>query len=220
MTMLMSRELDALKKQFLSLSAIVEEKVALAVQALLEKNAEQARQIVGSDSDVDELEVALEEECLKVLALHQPVATDLRFIVSILKINNDLERIADMAVNIASRAVDLDTARSKVPAPYDVERMSSLVQQMLKMSLDSLVERNVNEALQTIRLDDEVDELHKENFTKVKDAIRQNPEQMDEQILYLSLSRYLERIADLATNVAEDVVYLISGEIIRHGNHN
>lgn len=220
MTMLMSRELEALKKQFLALSAVVEEKVALAVQALLENDSVLAQKIVDSDNDVDELEVALEEECLKVLALHQPVATDLRFIISMLKINNDLERIADLAVNVADRAVDFGKAAHRIPAPYDFSQMASLVQQMLKMSLDSLVERNVTEALRIISLDDEVDTLHRENFTRVKQALRDDPEQMDQLILYLSLSRYLERMADLATNVAEDVVYLISGEIIRHKDHS
>lgn len=214
--MLMRRELDALKKKFLSLSATVEEKVALAVQALLENDAELARKIVTSDADVDVLEVALEEECLKVLALHQPVATDLRFIISMLKINNDLERIADLAVNIANRAIDISREKKRIPAPYDYSQMANLVQQMLKMSLDSLVERDAREALNIIRLDDEVDELHRDNFTRVKDALRADSEQIDQLILYLSLSRYLERMADLATNIAEDVVYLVSGEIIRH----
>ena len=218
MSTLMNRELEALKKLLLELSAVVEEKVAQSVQALLDGNRELAQQIVESDNDVDDLEVALEEECLKVLALHQPVATDLRLIISVMKINNDLERMADLAVNIAERALDLCNLNVEIKPPYDLSMMASLVQQMLKMSLDSLIERHVSLALDTIKLDDEVDELHKENFGRIKDAMRKSPDQMDEQTLYLSLSRYLERIADLATNIAEDVVYLISGEIIRHGN--
>ncbi|NCO52365.1 MAG: phosphate signaling complex protein PhoU [Deltaproteobacteria bacterium] len=217
MTVLMSRELDALKKRLLALSAVVESKFAQAIQALLERDVPLAQKVAMGDKEVDALEVALEEECLKVLALHQPVATDLRLIVSILKMNNDLERMADLAVNIAKRSIDLSGSRQN-SAPYDLEQMSNMVQQMLKMSLDALVQRNAQKALDTIKLDDEVDVLHRDNFTRVKEAIRKNPAQMDDLILYLSFSRYLERIADLATNIAEDVVYLISGEIIRHEN--
>jgi phosphate transport system protein len=217
MTVLMNRELDALKKRLLALSAVVESKFAQAIQALLERDVALARKVAQGDKEVDVLEVALEEECLKVLALHQPVATDLRLIVSILKMNNDLERTGDLAVNIAKRSIDLSGAHEN-RAPYDLEQMANMVQQMLKMSLDALVERNAQKALDTIKLDDEVDVLHRDNFTRVKEAIRQNPAQIDDLILYLSFSRYLERIADLATNIAEDVVYLISGEIIRHEN--
>lgn len=217
MTVLMNRELDALKKRLLALSAVVESKFAQAIQALLERDESLARKVANGDKEVDVLEVALEEECLKVLALHQPVATDLRLIVSILKMNNDLERTGDLAVNIAKRSIDLSGSQ-KSRAPYDLEQMANMVQQMLKMSLDALVERNAQKALDTIKLDDEVDKLHRDNFTRVKEAIGQNPAQIDDLILYLSFSRYLERIADLATNIAEDVVYLISGEIIRHEN--
>lgn len=215
MTVLMNRELDALKKRLLGLSAVVESKFAQAVQALLERDVPLAQKVATGDKEVDALEVALEEECLKVLALHQPVATDLRLIVSILKMNNDLERMADLAVNIAKRSIDLSGGRDNRP-PYELEQMANTVQQMLKMSLDSLVQRNAQKALDTIKLDDDVDVLHRDNFVRVKEAIRKNPDQIDDLILYLSFSRYLERIADLATNIAEDVVYLISGEIIRH----
>lgn len=215
MTVLMNRELDALKKRLLALSAVVESKFAQAIQALLERDVALASKVANGDKEVDALEVALEEECLKVLALHQPVATDLRLIVSILKMNNDLERMADLAVNIAKRSLDLSGSHEN-RAPYDLEQMANMVQQMLKMSLDSLVERNAQKAMDTIKLDNEVDALHRDNFSLVKEGIRQNPGQIDDLILYLSFSRYLERIADLATNIAEDVVYLISGEIIRH----
>lgn len=216
MAVLMQQELDDLKKMLLALSAEVEGRVKQAVQALLTGDRKLAEQVKSGDAQIDNMEIELEEECLKVLALHQPVATDLRFIVSILKINNDLERVADFAVNIAERAIDLSGA-IKIECPYDVARMAELVEIMLKMCLDALVEKDTNLARQTINFDDEVDAMHKDNFSKVKEAIRSDPTCLDGLVYYLSISRYLERMGDLATNIAEDVVYQVDGEIIRHG---
>ncbi|SDZ82517.1 phosphate transport system protein [Desulfuromusa kysingii] len=216
MAVLMEQELNVLKKELLTLGAEVEGRVQQAVQALLTGDRKLAQQVRGGDSQIDNMEIELEEECLKILALHQPVATDLRFIVSVLKINNDLERVADFAVNIAERALDLDHV-IKVDCPYDIATMAKVVETMLKMALDSLVERNSDLARQTIRLDDEVDALHKGNFSRVKQAIRDDMNSMDGLINYLSISRYLERMGDLATNIAEDIIYQVDGEIIRHG---
>ena len=216
MTVLMQKELDHLKQQLLALSAEVEGRVNQSVQALLTVDRKLAEKVKSGDGQIDNLEIALEEECLKVLALHQPVATDLRLIVSILKINNDLERVADFAVNIAERAIDLSGA-IRIDCPYDVASMSEQVQKMLKMCLDALVEQDTELARKTIKLDDVVDAMHRANFDKVKEAIRSDPTYLDGLVYYLSISRYLERMGDLATNIAEDVVYLVDGEIIRHG---
>jgi phosphate transport system protein len=181
----------------------------------VEGDVELAKKIVAGDTRIDDMEVELEEECLKILALHQPVAADLRFIVSVLKINNDLERMADLAANIAERAKDL-SGPLKVEMPYDVEEMAREAERMLEISLEALVSQDRELAVKAIALDDVVDRLHADNFTQVKKSIRDNPEQMDGYIIYLSVSRYLERIADLATNIAEDVIYMIDGEIVRH----
>ncbi len=216
MAVLMQQELNNLKKMLLALSAEVEGRVQQAVQALLTGDRKLAEMVKDGDPQIDNMEIELEEECLKVLALHQPVATDLRFIVSVLKINNDLERVADFAVNIAERAVDLSGV-IKIECPYDIATMAKLVEKMLKMSLDALVEKDTELARQTITLDDEVDAMHKGNFAKVKEAIRDDPTYLDGLVYYLSISRYLERMGDLATNIAEDVVYQVDGEIIRHG---
>lgn len=216
MAVLMEKELNVLKKELLSLGAEVEERVKQAVQALLTGDRPLAQQVKGGDNQIDNMEIELEEECLKILALHQPVATDLRFIVSVLKINNDLERVADFAVNIAERALDLDAA-NKVDCPYDIATMATLVEEMLKMALDSLVERDSDLARKTIQLDDDVDNMHRDNFSRVKEAIRNSPTLLDGLIYYLTISRYLERMGDLATNIAEDVVYQVDGAIIRHG---
>ncbi len=216
MAILMQHELDLLKRELLTLGAEVEGRVKQAVQALLTFDSKLAGQVRDGDAQIDNMEIELEEECLKILALHQPVATDLRFIVSVLKINNDLERVADFAVNIADRTLDLDVTH-KIDCPYDVATMAKLVENMLKIALDSLVERDSELAHKTIQLDDDVDNMHRENFSRVKEAIRSDPASMDGLIYYLSISRYLERMGDLATNIAEDVVYHIDGEIIRHG---
>ena len=216
MAVLIQKELEVLRKQLLALGAEVEDRVRLAVQALLGGDRKLAETVKYGDSKIDNMEIELEEECLKILALHQPVATDLRFIVSVLKMNNDLERVADFAVNIAERALDLSGA-IKIECPYDIATMSEIVQRMLKMSLDSLVDKDIELARKTIKLDDEVDMMHRDNFSKVKEAIRSDPTYLDGLVYYLSISRYLERMGDLATNIAEDVVYQIEGEIIRHG---
>jgi len=216
MAVLIQNELERLKKRLLTLSAEVEGRVQQAVQALLNADVDLAIWVKDGDAQIDNMEIALEEECLKTLALHQPVANDLRFIISVLKINNDLERVADFAVNIAERAVDL-SGSIRVECPYDIAKMAELVKDMLKVALDALMKQDVELARKAIDLDDDVDQMHRDNFTKVKDAIRNNPTLMDATILYLSISRYLERMGDLATNIAEDVVYQTEGEIIRHG---
>lgn len=216
MAVLMEQELNALKVKLLALGGEVEERVKQAVQALLTGDLELATRVKTGDYQVDNLEIELEEECLKVLALHQPVATDLRFIVSVLKINNDLERVADFAVNIAERAIDLSKVET-IDCPYDIAGMAELVERMLKMSLDSLVEKDAELARKTIQFDDNVDDMHRGNFASVKEAIRSDAAHLDGLIYFLSISRYLERMGDLATNIAEDVVYQVDGEIIRHG---
>ncbi|MFA5516102.1 MAG: phosphate signaling complex protein PhoU [Desulfuromonadales bacterium] len=215
MTQHMQRELEKLKKMILALAAVIEESVQQAVQSLEQLDVELAQKVIGADDQVDQMEVDLEEECLKILALHQPVAADLRFIVAVLKINNDLERIADLAVNVAERTLGV-AAEGRIPQPFEVPVMGGKVRAMLEQSLDALVNLDPLAARGVCRLDDEVDAIHKRNYKLVKDQILQHPERIDSLIQYISVSRHLERIADLATNVAEDVLYMIEGEIVRH----
>jgi phosphate transport system protein len=217
MPYLIRKEIERLKKSLLSLTAIVEGRFQSSLQSLLEMDNELAAQVVNGDNEIDDREVALEEECLKIMALHQPVANDLRLIVSVLKINNDLERMADLTVNMASRVQDLSTKLTQTECPYDLAGMGQLVNEMLRTSLDSLVKEDTALAHKCIAMDEQVDDMHRENFVAVKRTVREQPEKIDYILLYLSVSRYLERIADLATNIAEDVVYLIDAEIIRHG---
>jgi phosphate transport system protein len=210
-----AREIESLKKRLLALCAMVEESFDRSVQALNRMDADLARLVIDGDVQVDKTEVDIEEECLKVLALHQPVANDLRFIVSILKINNDLERIADLAVNISERVLDLRKLE-RTPIPFEFETMSGKVHDMVKKSLDSLVNLDPVMAHEVISLDDEVDQMHHETYGLVIEQIKQHPDRIHALICYLVISRYLERIADQTTNIAEDTLYLIEGKIVRH----
>jgi len=219
MTLHMQREVDKLKKMVLQLGADVEDNVRKAVQALQTRDSETAEKIIAGDAAVDKFEVYLEEECLKILALHQPVAIDLRFVIAVLKINNDLERIGDLAVNVAERAVYLAT-QEPVDIPFDFVGMSEKTQLMLKRSLDALVNMDVREAWEVCAMDDEVDAINRQMYEQVQDGIRQRPDQMNSLIHCLSTSRHLERIADHATNIAEDVIYMVAGEIVRHKAEN
>jgi phosphate transport system protein len=215
MTLLMLRELDRIKKGLLELCAMVEESVAKAIQSVEQMDVELAREVIAGDDVIDAREVELDEECFKLIALYQPVAVDLRFVVSVIKFNNDLERIADLAANIAERAIAMAAVR-EVPAPFDFSDMARKAQAMLKKSLDSLVNLDIDMARRVITMDDEVDHLHSNNFQLVKDQIRLRPENIDALLQYVTVSRHLERIADLATNIAEDVIYIVEGEIVRH----
>ncbi len=215
MTLHLQKELGTLKKMLLGLSAVVEESVHQAVLSLQKCDVQLAETIIAGDKQIDNLEVEIEEECLKALALYQPVAVDLRFIVAVLKINNDLERIGDLATNIAERTVALASICRMTP-PFDYLSMAAKTQTMLKMALDSLVRLDIGLAKEVQALDDEVDHMHSSNFQIIKEEMRRDPEGIDSITQYLTVSRHLERIADLATNIAEEVYYMIEGEIVRH----
>nr|MBN2278140.1 phosphate signaling complex protein PhoU [candidate division Zixibacteria bacterium] len=215
MTIHLRKEIDRLKQKVLSLSAHVEQAVHDAVKSISERDEELAARTMENDKTIDQMEVEVEEECLKILALHQPVANDLRFIIAVLKINNDLERIGDQAVNIARGALYL-SKHEPVEMPFDLSNMADKVKLMLKRSIDSLVNLNAGEAHEISLMDDEIDDLHHQMYGVVERGILSHPERIECLIQFLSASRQLERIADHATNIAEDVIYMIEGEIFRH----
>lgn len=210
------RELEKVKKQTLSLGALVEERARMAVQAVENRDAALAQKIIDLDWEVDEMEVEIEEDCLKVLALYQPVAVDLRFLIATIKINNDLERIGDEAVNIAERLMVM-AKRPPMTFVFDYTPMAEKVQTMLKMSLDALVNLDLNLAFNVITMDDEVDAIQAQAYDRIKEAIKEHPDRVGYLINLLLVSRHLERLADHSTNIAEEVIYLIEGEIVRHG---
>ena len=215
MPKIFQREIDRLKKEILVLSAIVEESVQNAVRAIASRDSKLAQKVIETDSEIDQMEVDLEESCLKVLALHQPVAIDLRFIVTVLKINNDLERIGDLAVNIAQRAGFL-ALRPKVNIRLNLTEMAERAQEMLHKSLDALINMDPILAKSVCASDDVIDNMHEEMYRVVEDTIREKPDEINSLIQLLSVSRQLERIADHATNIAEDVIYMVTGVISRH----
>ncbi len=187
----------------------------------MERDHVLAQTVARSDRQVDEIEVEVEEECLKILALHQPVALDLRFIIAVLKLNNDLERIGDLAVNIAEQVEHFGNADDP-PLPIDLTRITSLTQAMLRDSLDALVNRDPNSARRVCAADDDVDDCHHEISQQVEALLADTAEASGVTTLIhlLSVSRCLERIADLATNIAEDIIYMTEGDIVRHGHGN
>lgn len=211
----LDREIERLKKKLLSLGALVETSVRNGVQSFLDRDVLLAERVKAGDKEIDDLEVEVEEDCLKLLALYQPVATDLRYIIAALKINNDFERMADLAANIASRAINL-SKEPVVESPIDISEMSSRVHSMVKDSLQSLIQLDTGIALKILNDDGGIDKMYKETYQAIQSRINKDPSEMKQMILYLSASRHLERIADLATNIAEDVIYLIDGQIIRH----
>lgn len=216
MSVHLNREIDELKKRILGLSALVEESLYKAVKAVEARDEKLAREVIVGDQQLDMVEVEVEEECLKILALHQPVAADLRFIVAVLKINNDLERIGDLAVNIASRAIKLSAIKTQPEALIDFQDLESKVQQMLRRSLESLVNLNEEIAKSVCSSDDAIDDINRSIHKQVIQATREHPNDVERFIILLSVSKNLERIADHATNIAEDVLYMIRGEIVRH----
>jgi phosphate transport system protein len=211
----LQREIENLKKKILSLGARVEMAVHEAIRSIEVRDAVLARKIIEDDIQIDQTEVDVEEECLKILALHQPVAIDLRFIVAVLKINNDLERIGDLAVNIAERASYL-AGQPPVNVAFDFAEMSEKTEAMLNKSLDALVNLSSELAHEVCMSDDAVDNMNRQMYLRVQEGIQTNPAHMPSLIHLLSVSRHLERIADHATNIAEDVIYMIEGKIVRH----
>jgi phosphate transport system protein len=216
MSVHLQREIERLKKNLLSLCAIVEDQVQMAVRALLDRDVEAALAVEKRDADIDHREVEVEEECLKTLALHQPVAVDLRFIIAALKINNDLERIGDLAVNIARKAASF-AGEPPMDIPFDIAGMWEKTQAMLRDSLDAMVNTDAVLAARVCARDDEVDAIKRQIRVAVEERMQRRPQEVRALLRLLAVSRNLERIADCATNIAEDVIYMAEGRIIRHG---
>lgn len=209
--------IDTLKQQLLSLCALVEQQAQRAVQALIDRDSHTAREVERRDAEIDRREVGIEEDCLRMLALYQPVAGDLRFIVAALKINNDLERIGDLAVNIARKAATFSSL-PPMEIPFDLSGMWARSQSMLRDSLDALVNLDADLADNVCARDDEVDRLKRNIRLKCFEMIQGDPDLAPTLLTLMAVSRNLERIADQATNIAEDVIYLVQGKIVRHGD--
>jgi phosphate transport system protein len=211
----LARELDDLHHDILSMCAMVEEMVHQAVDELAEPDYDKARAMATKDDEIDEWDVRIEEECLKILAMHQPVATDLRRITSVLKISNELERVADLAVHIAERACGL-VSWPEVYAPAKLKEMADIAVEMLRSSIDAYVDLDGGLARRVCARDEVVDQLNMEIIEEILARMKSTPTHIEPLLHLFSASRHVERVADHATNIAEDVVYLVEGEIIRH----
>ena len=218
MTMHFHREVDRLIEDLIAFGEGIEDQMNIAVNALFDRDVKMAKRVIKNDVDLDEIEVDMEVECLKLLALHQPLANDLRQIVSVLKINHDLERVGDHAANIAQRVLDLDELPT-IECPKEIRNMSKQARLMLRMSLLSFVESDKMLTHGVFEMEDEIDELNKAIFKKQIKAIKKSPQEAEQRVLLLSVCKQLERVGDLSANIAEDVVYLMSGDIIRHSNN-
>jgi phosphate transport system protein len=215
----LERDLSNLQRDLLALAASVEEAIHKAIRALQERDTQSAQEVIEGDNQIDQEENLIEEECLKILALHQPVAVDLRRIAAALKINNELERMGDLAEDIAERALLL-ARPPHFPIPEKLQRMTDLTTTMVRESLDAFVNLDAQQARRVCRLDDEIDRYNVEIIEETIKGMQKSPEMVYPGLSLFSATRHLERIADHATNIAEEVVYLVKGEIIRHRQVN
>lgn len=215
MTKHLQHDLDQVKRDILTMGAMVEEAINVAVAALIQRRPELAEKVLAGDDAIDRKELEVEDRCLKILALHQPVAGDLRFIVGCIKVNNDLERMGDLAHNIAERAAFL-TRNDPLEVVIDFGRMVERVRSMVSDSLDALVNLDPVLAREVCRRDQEVDQYNVQMFRRLEAMMKERPDTIERAVQTISVSRHLERIGDHATNIAEDIVYMVEGEIIRH----
>jgi phosphate transport system protein len=208
-------ELDALKQTLLAMGGLVEDQIRRAMRALLERDDVLAQDVIDRDRQVNTYDVEVDEQCVNLLALNQPAASDLRFITTAMKIVTDLERIGDQAVNIAQRALELN--REPQLKPYiDLPRMADRAQRMVKESLDAFVAGDTALARQVCAADAEVDALKEQIFRELLTFMMEDPRTVSRAIRVILISRFMERVADHATNIAEMVIYLVEGKMVRH----
>lgn len=218
MSIHLKHDLENLHRDLLAMCGEVEEMVHQAVDCLSQPSLDEAQRLAEKDNEIDQWDVRIEESCLKILALHQPVAIDLRRITTVLKISGELERVADLAVHIAERACGL-IGLPEMLIPEQLKEMAQMAVDMLHRSLDAYVELNSQKAREVCQQDDLVDELNQSIIQDIRTLLQKSPEYVEGALHLFSASRHIERVADHATNIAEDVVYLVEGEIIRHRVH-
>jgi phosphate transport system protein len=212
-------DLRGLRAGLLRMGGLVERQIVEAVESLVNRNAEQARETIQRDVEVNRLDTEMDQRCINLLALHQPAARDLRFITTGLKITTDLERIGDNAVNICERAIELD-AEPQLKPYIDIPRMADIAQTMVKDALDAFMREDTDLADEVIARDDEVDQLNYQTYRELLSYMVEDPQTIPRATKILFISKYLERIADHATNIAEMVVYMVKGRSIKHMDKN
>ena len=215
MTVHLQRDLDNLKKDIVHLGSLVQNSTQSVVEFLGTKSEQQLQDVLEYEDRINELEVDIEEHCLKVLALHQPVAIDLRFIIVIMKVNNDLERMGDQAVNISHRVKSLIDG-PELPISLPIDEMTNAVQKMVSLSLEALVSQDPAIARKVVDMDDIVDDLNAQTYDLIRETIQANPSLVNSAMSMATISSNLERIGDLCTNIAEEVIFMVEGQVIRH----
>ncbi|NUQ34900.1 MAG: phosphate signaling complex protein PhoU [Planctomycetaceae bacterium] len=214
----LERDLKHIEKELLTVGTLVEEAINKAMTSLIDKNEELANEVIAGDKKIDAKEVEIEEHCLKVLALNQPLASDLRFIITVLKVNNDLERMGDHAVNIAKRARHIARDEGLV-IPVDFRPIAESVRTMVSKSLDALVNVDIRLAKKILEDDDIVDEQNKKMIRELIAIMKEHPASIPSCMDMVSASKQLERVGDLATNIAEDIIFMVEGDVVRHRAH-
>jgi phosphate transport system protein len=209
------RELEGLKTSLIKMGSLAEQAIGLSIDALLKQDAQLARSVIDSDGRINSLEIEIENAIVDLLALQQPVAIDLRLILAAAKINNDLERIGDHAVNIAESALAYCERRPEEPLLH-LPRMAELTQKMLREALDSFIHNDPRMSKSVLAVDDHVDELNREMATEVIEVMRRDGSLIEGGLQVLRVSRNLERVADLATNIAEEVIFIAEARIVKH----
>lgn len=215
MSIHLQRDLDNLRKDILRLGSLVRESTLKSIELFNTQALSLAEEVNTLELHINELEVEIEENCLKILALHQPVAIDLRFIVVVMKVNNDLERMGDQAVNIAKRVTSLMKEESHTfELPLDA--MTDTVQDMVALSLEALVNQDPNLARRVVQIDDLLDDLNTKNYQALRAGVEETPALFSQAMSLATISSNLERIGDLCTNIAEEVIFMVEGKVIRH----
>jgi len=211
----LDEEINKLRKTLLEMGNCVVEAVGLSIKALKEKDKVLAKQVIQNDVSINRLEVTVDKRCLKIFALKQPIAIDLRFVASTLKVNNDLERMGDLAVKIAEDVLELVNV-SDLPSFDDLYKMCELTQEMLKLTMEAFMQKNVEVAERVIKQDEDVDKIYNEFIKQIGPFVHKDPERFEIGLAIINIAKCLERIGDHATNIAEDAIYLAEGEIVKH----
>lgn len=210
-----SEALEHLREMLLKMAMLVETSIKDSVRSLVDRDSELAKRVIAEDYRINTYDVKIDEECIKLLALKQPMGKDLRFITTAMKITSELERIADNSVNIAERAIELN--QEPLLKPYiDIPRMSEIAQGMVRDTIKAFVNEDKDLAMDVIMRDDEVDDLNEMIWQELMEIMTRDPSTLSRAVKITYVSKYLERIADHATNIAEDVIFMIEGKIIRH----
>ncbi|RLS70984.1 MAG: phosphate transport system regulatory protein PhoU [Planctomycetota bacterium] len=215
MTRHIDRQIGNLKEKIRRVGTVVEEAISKSISAVINRDVQLAQRVLASDDAIDRMEVEVEEECLKILALYQPVAADLRFVVAVLKINNDLERMGDLAKNIAKRVAQLEGA-GPVDLPPEIRTMAMQAEEMVRECLAAVIDADPVLARRIREQDDVVDQARQKVRKRILAGIKEHPENVEVLLRINSITKHIERIADMATNVAEDVIYMVEGDIVRH----